>query len=263
MNDFSEVEHGKSCLFPAYKSDAGIKLKNFLNEIDKGLDKKLEDLFNGWLKDLETKTFLTCFSEHRDSEDVLGRLSMWRAYGGSNGIALVFKNGPFLNPTDALKAYSSPVAYLSQAGFQDIFSDTVDGLLAETNFIKSLGSQALLDGLFYAFKFAVLCTKHPGFHEEREWRIIHSPDFESSSHIKMDIEVVRGVPQQVCKIPLNNIPDEGLDGVDIPSLLDRIIIGPTDNQLPMLHAFRTILAECGIEDPDSKIFVSSIPLRHG
>ncbi|WP_176401110.1 hypothetical protein [Sphingobium sp. Z007] len=29
MNDFSEVEHGKSCLFPAYKSDAGIKLKNF------------------------------------------------------------------------------------------------------------------------------------------------------------------------------------------------------------------------------------------
>lgn len=262
MNDFAEVEHGKSCLFPAYKSNAGIKLRNFLNEIEENLDKRLEDLFNGWLNNLEYKTFITCFSEHRDSEDFLGRLSMWRAYGGSNGVALVFKNGPFLSPTDALKAYSSPVAYLDQGRFEEIFSDTVDALLYEAEFIKSLGSQALLDGLFYAFKFAVLCTKHPGFREEREWRIIYSPDFELSSHIKMDIEIVRGVPQQVCKIPLSNIPDEGLEGVDIPSLLDRVIIGPTDNQLPMLHAFRTILADCGIEDPDSKIFVSSIPLRH-
>lgn len=76
MNDFSEVEHGKACLFPAYKSDDGLKLQNFLNEMEDGLSKKFEDLFNGWIRDLETKTFITCFSEHRDNEDFLGRLSM-------------------------------------------------------------------------------------------------------------------------------------------------------------------------------------------
>src|ERR1700726_1359134 len=26
--------------------------------------------------------------------------------------------------------------------------------------------------MFAALRYAVLCTKHPGFHEEREWRLI-------------------------------------------------------------------------------------------
>jgi hypothetical protein len=261
MNDFLEVEHGKRCLFSAYKSPAGIKLREILNGTEAGLDKRLEELFNAWLEELETQTFLTCFSEHRDCEDTLGRLSMWRAYGGSNGVALVFNNSPFLAPTDALKAYSSPVAYLDVEAFEQSFSQIVEGLVSEWEFLQRFGAEGIIRSLFVTFRFAVLCTKHPGFREEREWRVLYSPAYESSKHIKHDVEIVRGVPQQVYKIPLKNIPDEGFVGAELPDLLDRIIIGPTDNQLPMLHAFRSILKEMGVNDPDSKVAVSAIPLR--
>jgi hypothetical protein len=37
--------------------------------------------------------------------------------------------------------------------------------------------------------------KHPGFYEEREWRIIYFPEMERSSVIEEAVASVRGVPQ--------------------------------------------------------------------
>ena len=44
-------------------------------------------------------TYLTSISEHRNKEDTFGRLSMWRAYGETTGVALVMNNSPFLTPS--------------------------------------------------------------------------------------------------------------------------------------------------------------------
>ena len=77
----------------------------------------------------------------------------------------------------------------------------------------------------------------------------------------MDIQVIAGTPQPICKIALKDIPDEGLTGIEIPALLDRIIIGPSTYPLAMLNAFRSVLREAGIPNPDAKIFPSNIPLR--
>ena len=40
---------------------------------------------------------------------------------------------------------------------------------------QSLGRETVSASAFNMLRFAVLCTKHPGFLEEREWRIIASP----------------------------------------------------------------------------------------
>ena len=72
----------------------------------------------------------------------------------------------------------------------------------------------------------MLCTKHPGFHEEKEWQVIYSPKFERSEYLKDDLQVIRGTPQPIVEIPLKNIPQEGFFGAAIPEILDRIIIGP-------------------------------------
>lgn len=261
MNDFSEIEHGKSCLFEAYKSEPGVQLKAFLERLYPGMCAQLEEAFNGWLPDLDSNTFLTSFSEHLDNEDQIGRLSMWRAYGRRNGVAIVFNNRPFLAPSDALKAYSSPVAYLSKKGFAAEFARMVALVVANEDYISQLGRDVTLANVFTIFRYSVLCTKHPGFAEEKEWRVIYSPGYERSDHITHHIEIVNGIPQQVCKIPLKNVPEEGFEGAELPELLDRVIIGPTEYGLTMYDAFVDVLTANGVAEPANKVWVSDIPIR--
>jgi hypothetical protein len=49
--------------------------------------------------------------------------------------------------------------------------------------------------------------------------------------------------------------------IEIPSLINRIIIGPTQYPWAMWKAFVTLLSEAGVENAASKVFTSDIPLR--
>jgi hypothetical protein len=80
---------------------------------------------------------------------------------------------------------------------------------ANLPFVVAKDQQVVLNWLFSAFRYAVVSTKHPGFHEELQWRVIHSPAFEPSTRLIHAVESIRGVPQSVYKIPLHDIPQEG------------------------------------------------------
>lgn len=261
MNDYMEVTHGFECLRKAYDGDDGQQLKQTMDALFPGLSGELENRFNAWLPGLRNDTYLTCISEHCDSEDRHGRLSMWRAYGGSTGVALVLNSSVFVTESNALKAYTSPVSYLDSDTFADEFRRLTNSLTGEADFVKSLEKETVVHLLFNAFKFAVLCAKHPGFHEEREWRVIYSPTMERSNHIQEFTHSVRGVPQKIQKIPLRNIPEEGFFGAEIPELLERIIIGPTEYPMAIYQAFSKLLGAAGVPDPENRIFISDIPLR--
>jgi hypothetical protein len=261
MNDFSEVQHGLNCLIKTYNSEAGEVFKRTLNNIFDGLVANIEELFNGWIPHFQINTYFVCLSEHNDLEDSFGRLSMWRAYSETTGVALVMNSLPFLTPSQVLKAYVSPVAYLSDQEFEKEFAQITENIVNEGAFLKQQDRQLIINYVFNAFKFAALCTKHPGFAEEKEWRVVYSPSLEESDHLKKEIQVVGGVPQPIYKIPLKDIPEEGLIGIEIPALLDRIIIGPTQYPLVMYEAFCDLLLEAGVKDPSKMVFISDIPLR--
>lgn len=94
MNDFSEVQHGLTCLSAVYNDKAGVggRLQAVLEALEPGLCEKLQATFNARETDLRAESFLIAISEHGGGdEDRFGRLSMWRAYGGSGtGVAFVF-----------------------------------------------------------------------------------------------------------------------------------------------------------------------------
>lgn len=261
MNDFMEMEHGHQCILHAYKSSAGSKFRDVLNRIYPGLVPNIENLFDGWAMPLKTGTYLTCISEHLDEEDSFGRLSMWRAYGGDTGVAIVLNNGPFLSESDALKAYTSPVAYLTPLEFQAQFQRIADKIEENAPFLSSIGQERVNGYIFNMLRFAMMCTKHPGFREEKEWRIIYTPAFQSSDHVIRDLQTVRGTPQTIYKLPLKDIPQEGLTGVEIPQFLERIIIGPSQYPGTMYEAFVNLLVEAGVPNAAQKVHVSRIPLR--
>ncbi len=262
MNDFSEVQHGLDCLYATYRGEVGNRFRSVLDRLFDGLRSEIEQLFDGWTGHLRWDSYLTCVSEHKVEEDMLGRLSMWRAYGGTNGVALVMNNAAFqaTEPSDVLKIYASPVAYFDKKKFEEKFAEVVNNLEKEVDFLKEQGREEIKGRLFRMLAFAVLCTKHPGFKEEAEWRVIHCPWWENSPHLLKETELIQGVPQPVYKIALEDIPEKGLFGITISALIDRIIIGPTRDPLAMAEGFRDLLAHAGVEQPN-KIHISYIPLR--
>jgi hypothetical protein len=145
--------------------------------------------------------------------------------------------------------------------FSEEFSKVLTNIETERDFLQQQGIDEVKSRLFKMLAFAAVATKHPGFAEEREWRVIHCPWWADSAHLAKEVEVVRGSPQAVCKIPLKDIPEEGLTGITVPSLIDRIIIGPCQYPLSTFEAFVRLLGEAGVTEPQNKVVVSNIPLR--
>lgn len=261
MNDFTEVEHGLHCVTAAYKSEAGERLKGVLEEEFGGISSELESLFNGWIPGFRLDTFVACFSEHLKDEDRHGRLSMWRAYGGDAGVALVVNGGVFFRPSDALAAYSSPVSYLDESSLTEELDAVASSLAKNKNLLRNLGRQGTKDAIFHMLRFAALCTKHPAFAEEREWRVVASPSMEFSPLLPVELETIGGIPQRVLKINLADHADKGLTGLEPKDLIERVLIGPCEHAEVIGQAILQALKLAGVPDPERKIVYTGIPLR--
>ena len=264
MNDWREIDYGLDCIFGVMADGIpeGDAFKKAIESVYPDAWGEVSTLFDKWLPHFRYNTYMTCVSEHKDGpEDVLGRLSMWRAYGGDAGVAIVLRPEPFFAQATA-GIMSSPVSYF-----------TPDQIRAQTAYIASvLGGDAeavrntfskdmFVRHVWHMLRFAVLCTKHPGFEEELEWRIIYSPAVEVSPYVEEVIEVVGGVTQKVEKLKLEADDGTKLMDLEMNQIIDSVIIGPTQYPHAMHEAFGDLLGRCGLDDPYQKVRVSNIPLR--
>ena len=261
MNDFQEIAWGQQAFVQAWNSDNGAALRTALDSIDPTIVQNLAHHLPNAEIEIRFSTFLTSLSEHDSREDVRGRLSMWRAYGAENGVALVLKNTPFLVETDALGAYSAPVWYATPGDMVEEFGRLASAIAAAKDQLRDVPSAMLVRALLQIHRFALLTTKHPGFAEEREWRIFHSPDYRRSDVLAHRIVSAGGVLQRIFTLPLRNDPDQGLHGAAVSEILDRIIIGPSRYPMVVYDAFVRLLLDAGIVDAQSRVIVSDIPLR--
>ncbi len=262
MNDYSEMRHGLACLQNAWSSPAGIKLQAWLDSKSEGLKDEVLSTFDSHSDNLTNATFLMSLSEHDDDEDQYGRLSMWRAYGGKAGVALVLNPTMFLSESDEMGVYSAPVVYRDIDSFVVWFAGWVENIIASEDRVKELDHATIAETMFYAFRTFVLATKHPGFREEKEWRVFHSPMLDAATKwTSLDVEVVNGTPQHVVKVNLFDDDDVGVLGVAPPTLVNRVIIGPCESPLPIRNAIGFAMEQAGVPDYVSKIWMSFIPLR--
>ena len=257
MNDYDEVYHGSSCVRAAFEGQAAQALLRQLDAVFEGLGTKVYKSLNAFSQFITTDTYITCVSEHLNEEDEHGRLSMWRAYGGASGVALVVR-ADFLADDSHIGIYSSPVLYADEAGFVRKFEEVAEGILNQLAFVSQCQPEHVERHFFNALRFAILCTKHPGFAEEREWRLICCPSLQPPEYAKAEIESVRGVPQRVVKLLLKKY--ETID-LNIDRLLDRIIVGPTEHSVVLGKAMIELLAQAHVQYAQKRVFLSGIPLR--
>ena len=258
MKDFSEISYGFQLLEDGLQSGSGLEFQKELNRIFPDILGDVAQVIARWELDIRRNTFLSSISLHDASEDQNGRLSMWRAYGNT---ALVVNSTPFTAVTDDLGAYSMPVEYLNSEEFKEKLQKIAQNIQANRHELTSLGREAVLEFVYNMVKTVAIGTKHPGFAEEKEWRIFFSPGQQVHGPIKRKTVTIEGVPQLIYRIPLKNSPQEGLFGADIPSFIERIIVGPTEYQVVSCQAFEEVLNRKGIGNASERIVCSNIPLR--
>jgi hypothetical protein len=69
------------------------------------------------------------------------------------------------------------------------------------------------------------------------------------------------VPQPIYKMPLQDVPEEGLVGIEPAKLIEWVITGPSQHPLAFFEAFVDLLNSVGVPDAAARVFVSGIPLR--
>ncbi len=264
MNDFSEVQHGEKCLAAALKHPQyGSRFKEAVSAVHPDAWRFLNERMALNARERLQNTYLTCLSIHggdrgAPSEASLGRLSMWRAYGGATNVALVLRNYPIVRPIANVPVYASPVLYAEEDKFIARFVEVLQNIEGNINRLRPVAG-AFVELLLAALDSAVLSTKHPGFAEEQEWRILYN---DAGVH-KLPCQVfsVGGVPQKVHLLDLKDSVDGSVIGMDLNSLLDHILIGPTQFPETVKSAMIQALRDGGYADPERRVRVSTIPLR--
>lgn len=259
MADYSEVQHGNRVLGTHPNLPPLIET---LNRELAGVGDDARTLFQQWWNDIQFQTFLASISEHDPSEDQHGRLSMWRAFARTSArVALVFKFPIIPGFAQPLRLLLSPVAYFTPEELSLELAAVKDSVIANAEYLRSLDRNIVVGFALFMLLLGVVCLKHDGFKEEREWRMIYSPIRLPSPFIKSSIEIVDGVPQKIYKVPLEGHGAPGLEALIFSKLLDRVIIGPSQYPLVMYGAFVDELKAAGVADAENRVFVSGIPIR--
>lgn len=263
MSDYREVQHGFD-IFNRFFSDQA-KHKAFTEALDtcaQGVALEAIKMFNDSWNDIRFNTYISSISEHQEQEDLHGRLSMWRAVGGSAARVGIVLNIPSVSQGSlALSLLFSPVAYLTEASAHKVLEEVIENIRANCDYLRTVERSILVSTVFMMLLAGVVCLKHEGFHEEREWRAIYAPKRWPSALMESSTEVIGGIPQIVYKIPLDVKVSEYLTDLDLSKMFDRLIVGPTPYPWPMYEAFVDALVRAGVADADKRLFASGIPIR--
>lgn len=208
-------------------------------------------------------TYIFSFSEH-DRKDFNGRLSMWRGYGAEgHGVAMV------IDPSKLTTTQFSPlifdkVHYLDEADriawIEDLFDRTAAYL--QQNPLQPTQCHDAGRLLFLRVKLASIFSKHVGFKEEVEWRVVYMPDRDVKGLLADQLSYFNGPRglEPKLKLRLHAQPDVTGDPA-LETLVERLILGPSRASPILKMTAQRLLTECGKKALVSKVHVSDIPFR--
>lgn len=265
MNDLEELRFGMVEGANAFRTSHELKAA-FKDE--SAFDSMMAR-FNNLFEAFETKhafdTYIMCLAKHAP-ENNDGLLSMWRGYGaGGGGVAVVFdttrinfsEHSPFIIGAVKYGTREERLAWIATK------ISGLAGLIAG----KTLSDDELSYIAYYwieRLKVFALFTKHSGFHEEQEWRIVYMSERDKGDKLKGMLGYAitpRGVVEPKLKFQVK--PLEGLFGehLSLENIVDRIILGPTTSSALAETSVKRMLSHKGKHRLAGKIVASSIPFR--
>lgn len=263
MNDLDEVKGG---------------LEESCNQLDKhdGMKEALSDKYDQFLqayRDIQTSfytkdildTYIFCFSEHCPIAYPHGRLSMWRGYGqNGSGCSIVFDLSN-LTAHQESPLILSKVEYVSMEERNNWIVKKLDDVAALlfNQRLSIVDLRVLAGQLFNRFLLGSLFSKHMGFSEENEWRIVYLPSRDPEDRLESMRSYVINQDSAETKLKWKLEAAEGVTAADFdfPSLVKQIILGPEASSFINQEAVKRMLRKNGMESMAEKVFTSGIPYR--
>jgi hypothetical protein len=262
MNDVDELRYGMNLGLHAVRSHAGLRdalPRDHYNALVDAFDA----LYTAFDNDSAFDVYVFSCSEHDDEIGDDGLLSMWRGYGGDgNGVAIVFDMARLLAP-DSSPLLLRKVQYLSyeqseqwMAQKLQAFATALAGLAAPADRMAVAAA-----ALFERIKLFALFTKHRGFHEEREWRMVYLRERDVQDALTQQLHYAigsRGIEPRL-RFTTSTL-GAAHDGPRLQDAVQRIILGPV---LATPLALRSVARMLEIYQPAwaDRVTRSSTPYR--
>ncbi|WP_425480313.1 DUF2971 domain-containing protein [Pseudoxanthomonas winnipegensis] len=187
---------------------------------------------------------------------------MARIWGDGGGAAIIFDTAKVI-PNDELPYRLGPVSYKSEEQLDRDILLLVDRLCEFLELARDHDRSAAW-GIGIAYFHArlqnyALTVKHPGFREEKEWRLIYDPsyDHERVEMKRLGYIVTDKGYQPKLKVPLESI----LGSSSVDDVIDTILLGPAHGSELAEEAVRTMLRLKGHSALADKVRRSQTPYR--
>ncbi|WP_342620754.1 DUF2971 domain-containing protein [Rhodoferax sp. GW822-FHT02A01] len=264
MNDLEELRFGMIEGAAEFRRSELLKKACESDGRHKHLVDAFDQHFNDFDKNHVLNTYLMCFSEHT-ADDNDGLLSMWRGYGnGGSGAAIVVDtNNINVNPGSPLivgKVHygtkEKRFAWIHQK--IDLLAKIVTEHAKTTDDLSSVAY-----AWFHRLKSFALFSKHSGFQEEREWRIVYMSDRDNEKKLQPffgHLATNRGIEPKL-KLPIRKIEGVTADDLSLEKIIDRIILGPSIASVLGVNSLKQMLANLGHANLAARVVASEIPFR--
>ena len=209
-------------------------------------------------------TYVFCLSEHATG-DADGRLSMWRGYGGNGtGAAIVF-DPKKLNVLQSSPLILDKVQYKTTKDRLDwiaVFIELINAAL-QTHQIADEDLPEFSRIAFERLKIAAIFSKHIGFAEEQEWRVVYMPDRDPNGVFRPYLGYLNGAKglEPKLKFKLTPIPGVTAPDLSLEKLIDSIILGPSRASFLVEGSAKRMFEEAGRDVLKQRLRVSQIPFR--
>jgi hypothetical protein len=261
MNDVDELRYGITLGLHTLRSHAGLRQACPPPHYNALLD-AFDALYTDFNNDSAFDVYVFSCSEHDGAIGDDGLLSMWRGYGGDgNGVGIVFDMSRLLSVRQSplLVRRVQYLSYEQSNGWMQARLQQFAAALARIQAPVEAMKQAAA-ALFERIKLFALFTKHRGFHEEREWRLVYLREQDQRGMLTQQLHYaigVRGIEPR-----LRFTPDVLVQGATplLREMVQRIILGPV---LATPLALRSVVRMLEIYQPAwaGRVTRSSTPYR--
>jgi hypothetical protein len=200
--------------------------------------------------------FITAFcGSHSDQVKKSGLLSQWRGYGSDGGYAIAFRTEEIekllkqeFNNHLYMLAFLNDVHYQGSTNKEnEVINWELDIIECTKKYVAN-GSPSILSDTYIPITALACLTKHHGFHEERELRIVAVPA------ANQNMEILR---QHGNHKPSPQIDFRTRNGMMIPFLslfkgsgplpIESIIVGPSHDCEKRRKSVEILLAQLGVK----------------
>lgn len=221
-------------------------------------------VYNQFTEQQVFDTYVLCLSRHQP-DDYDGKLSMWRGYGANGTGAAIVIDTAQLATSRGSPLIIAEVKYqtsdVRREQLTAIFQHS-EQLIAEAN-IPDDKLHLAAYALFERVKLFALFTKHHGFSEEEEWRIVYMPNRDPDKTIHGQFHYWIGPRGVEPKLKFKILPVKGLtsDDFSLQKVTDRILLGPTISSPLAIQSVMRMLEVINKSELKSKVRASGIPFR--